>query len=754
MPQHPISLCMIVKNEEKVLRSCLESVRPHVAEICIVDTGSSDRTMDIAREFTDIVIQDLSFNDEDGKIARFDAARQRSLDLASHDWVLWLDADDVLVGGENLARLTDHSSPIQYLFDYEYSHDHHGNVLLRLDRERLSYPRRKLRWTGPVHEILTPIGPSAQIRVDDIRVVHRRQEKGHISDPGRNLRILEREVLGNTPRSLFYLAREYRDAGRNEEAIRFFRLYLQLSGWGEEKYSACCDLAELLLQSGEFEEAQQAAFQGVCLHEQWDTAYLRLSKIHYCMAQAGVDTVRNWERCVYYAQRAMECPPRHSIFPDLVEERKYTIHVYLNYALSQLGRIEEALISAQLGLQFRPTDESLKLNVRVYQEHLGQKTDESAPPARSSATSDELPSVTFFSGPSYENWDPETIESVGNGGSEIAMVRMAKSLREIGHPVQVYNAIPMAREFDGVSYTPFSEFRGTDADVFVSSRVGSIFDHHEQIRSRLNLVWVHDVSVFDMNYSRSLHVDHFLCLSRWHADYFLSQFSYISRDQIRVTRNGIRTSDFSELPTKSPKRLIWSSSPDRGLDVLLDAWPDIRYFHPDAELHVFYGFENWKKSAAHNPDPTVLRSVLGFEHRVRNTEGVIFHGRISPSRLSREFLKSSYWVYPTTFTETSCISAMEAQAAGCHIVTTPIGALPETVGLRGTLLDPYDPQFRKNFTRSVIEKMDLPPFPNLQARNHAMENMGWEVIAKEWQSMFKSMLKEKASRVVPHMRNM
>lgn len=85
-----ISLCMIVKNEEKVLARCLDSVKPAVDEIVILDTGSTDATKDVAARYTDR-IYDFPWVDD------FSAARNASFAKASMTFTMWLDADDVLL---------------------------------------------------------------------------------------------------------------------------------------------------------------------------------------------------------------------------------------------------------------------------------------------------------------------------------------------------------------------------------------------------------------------------------------------------------------------------------------------------------------------------------------------------------------------------------------------------------------------------------------------------------------------------------
>ena len=83
-----ISLCMIIRDEEEVLGRCLESVADLVDEIILVDTGSQDRTREIARHFTEKVYEFPWIDD-------FAAARNFSFSKASCDYCMWLDADDV-----------------------------------------------------------------------------------------------------------------------------------------------------------------------------------------------------------------------------------------------------------------------------------------------------------------------------------------------------------------------------------------------------------------------------------------------------------------------------------------------------------------------------------------------------------------------------------------------------------------------------------------------------------------------------------
>lgn len=94
-----ISVCLIVKNEENVIERCLESVTPFADEIIVADTGSDDKTKDIAKNFTD-KIYDFEWTYD------FSAARNYAFSKAEYDYLFWLDADDV-ISGEDVAKINE-----------------------------------------------------------------------------------------------------------------------------------------------------------------------------------------------------------------------------------------------------------------------------------------------------------------------------------------------------------------------------------------------------------------------------------------------------------------------------------------------------------------------------------------------------------------------------------------------------------------------------------------------------------------------
>ncbi len=257
-----ISLCMIVKNEEDVLARCLESAKPAVEEIILVDTGSTDRTKEIARSFTD-KIYDFAWIDD------FSAARNFSFSKASMDYCMWLDADDVLLPAdrEALLRLKETLSPSVdvVMMKYHTEFDETGKPTFSYYRERLLRNRAGYRWVGAVHEV---IPPSGSLLYSDIAVTH---QKTRPSDPDRNLHIFEKQAASGVdldPRQQFYFARELLYHQRYQEAADRLTQFLDEGrGWVENQIEGCKQLALCYYALGKPDAALQALMRSFCYDE-------------------------------------------------------------------------------------------------------------------------------------------------------------------------------------------------------------------------------------------------------------------------------------------------------------------------------------------------------------------------------------------------------------------------------------------------------------------------------------------------------
>jgi glycosyltransferase involved in cell wall biosynthesis/2-polyprenyl-3-methyl-5-hydroxy-6-metoxy-1,4-benzoquinol methylase len=383
----PVSLCIIVKNEP-FLEKCLQSIRDYVEEIIIVDTGSTDNTPEIAQKYADIFEVFTACNDsETGLIEDFSMARQRSFDLATKPWILWCDADDIIVGGENLIKLIEDFNKnkpqnidgISYLFPYEYAYNAEGQCTLQHYRERLFFNKKCFHWVNPVHEVAIPYEnlKIAFIPKEDLIFKHHRQHSTKIPESGRNLRILRKyyEKVGDSDaRQLYYLGLECCNSGLVDESIRHLTKYIEISGWEDERVMACLKLVEIYQGQNKLEEGLKWAFKAIEIKEDWSEGYLALAKLFYFQAiKGGATETRNWQKCVYFAKAGLKLPPTKTLLFINPLDRECDIHRYLNMALNKLGDVKGALESVITGLEKQPADPVFIINKKLYEDFLARQ---------------------------------------------------------------------------------------------------------------------------------------------------------------------------------------------------------------------------------------------------------------------------------------------------------------------------------------------------------------------------------------------
>lgn len=245
-----ISLCMIVKNEEKNLARCLNSVAKLVDEIIIVDTGSTDRTVEIASGYTSNLYSHPWTDD-------FSEARNASFSRASMDYCMWMDADDVLEQKEHKKFLElKQSLPPEtdiVMMKYHTAFDEAETPSFSYFRERWIRNSPEYRWAGAVHEVIPPRG---KVVYSDLAISHKKTGTG---DPDRNLNIYRKLLAGGKvlePRQQYYYGRElYYHKQYEEAALVLERFLLLLDGWVENKIEACSICADCYRHMGKDDSA-------------------------------------------------------------------------------------------------------------------------------------------------------------------------------------------------------------------------------------------------------------------------------------------------------------------------------------------------------------------------------------------------------------------------------------------------------------------------------------------------------------------
>lgn len=338
-----ISLCMIVKDEEKVLGRCLQSVQDIVDQIIIVDTGSIDKTKDIAKEYN-AEIYEFQWVDD------FSKARNYAFSKAKEDFILWLDADDVIMetDGRKLQHLKENldANVDAVSMNYVLTEDEEGKPLYSLKRNRLIKTNRNFQWIGFVHEYLQVYG---NIFHSDINVIHKKEQ--HYSD--RNLKMYEKFLKSGgkfTSREMFYYANELFDNQHYDAAISQYINFLQESDcWIEDIKNACFKLAEAYKFLGDKENEIKYIFKSF----EYD-----VPRADFCCKLGDMLLDENKiDASIFWFERALSLEPKEDNM-GLVNHIMFTYYPWIKLCICyyKKGDIEKAIYCNEMASSYRPND--------------------------------------------------------------------------------------------------------------------------------------------------------------------------------------------------------------------------------------------------------------------------------------------------------------------------------------------------------------------------------------------------------------
>jgi glycosyltransferase involved in cell wall biosynthesis/Tfp pilus assembly protein PilF len=278
-----ISLCMIVKNEEDYLASCLHSIKPIVDEMIVVDTGSTDHTRDIARAFGAKVF-DFAWEDD------FSAARNFSLSKAKGDWILVMDADEVIssrdhkhfkaMSARRLSKPTAYSIVTRnYCINSnavgwvpnngKYGDQEAGLGWLPSKKVRLFRAQDQVRFEGAVHEMVEPVLKRNGITISACTIpVHHygRLNKDRLDQKGRSyfeIGCKKLESRGEDPDAVRELAVQATELELNDEAIGLWEKFLALKPGKLSAAEAYINMATVFIRRKNFDLAVKAAKNAV-----------------------------------------------------------------------------------------------------------------------------------------------------------------------------------------------------------------------------------------------------------------------------------------------------------------------------------------------------------------------------------------------------------------------------------------------------------------------------------------------------------
>lgn len=342
-----ISVCMIIKNEEEVLNRILTCVQKFADEIIIVDTGSTDNSLSIAKKFTDKIYHHQWTNN-------FSEARNFSFSKATKDYIMWIDADDYISSLEiekilNLKN-NDTSFPSMFLFKYVMSFENNLPTF-SFYRERLLKRDKNFLWQGFIHEVI-PISTDA-IKID-ISIEHRKIK--HV-DPKRNLKIYryaKRKKITFTPRDTYYYARELYYNHYYKSAIKEFKKFLKVKDiYHPNEIETYVILSNIYTQFKDYANAKKIIFKSVQKYTPNSETCCTLANIYYLE--------NNNHQAIFWYKSALHSEKQNEGFTQ-IDYNEFIPHIMLSIIYFQLGDYKLAKHHHTIAKTLKPNDPNILNN--------------------------------------------------------------------------------------------------------------------------------------------------------------------------------------------------------------------------------------------------------------------------------------------------------------------------------------------------------------------------------------------------------
>lgn len=353
-----ISLCMIIKNEEQTIARCLDSVKDLVDEIIIVDTGSTDKSKEIVSKYTD-KIYDFEWVED------FAKARNFSFSKATKDYIMWLDADDIILeeDREKFRKLKPTIGDADiYMFVYNYSFDANGTPKVIQNRARLLKREKNYTWVSPIHEVIIPTG---NIVYTDICITHK---KIQINERDRNMRIFKKMIQDGIKfdnRQQYAYAKEYKYSNNIDQAIIEYKKLIDehIDEYENNKhfmYKSLIDISDCYKIKGDIKKEKEALMTIISNQEPYIKVSAKLGDLFF--------REKSYDAALFWLKYAVSTDKK-------TEEANEYDHYFLPYL--EIGicyyyknDYENAMKYNEMAGNLRPDDSAYKKNKEIYEKKL------------------------------------------------------------------------------------------------------------------------------------------------------------------------------------------------------------------------------------------------------------------------------------------------------------------------------------------------------------------------------------------------
>lgn len=686
-----INLCMIVKNAGDGFKEILEKNLQYIDRWTILDTGSTDNTIKIIK---DVLKSKKGFLYQEPFI-NFRESRNRCLELAGTSCKYTIMLDDTYILQGKVREFLEYIRSDQFADSY--------NIFIKSDNSiygsnRILKSDRQLKYIYRIHEIIQNKNnivvqlPIEQIHIDDIVNDYMIERTFARKEYDLKLLLETLEEYPNISRTYYYIAQTYSALKMWDKAFEYAikRIEHPDKGYSEEiteSYLICADIARLEFK-WDWDKCENL-YMKCYINDPLRADALYALGMYYKILQP--------KRAFEYLKKGYELGVpvhvtsnlRYDIYNNLLPKALIELCYQLKeYNLGEkIAKKYLTIYSDDTMLSYYKIFNLLNLNIPI------------------DIKKDNKNIICFVSYNSFNDWNGESIYTEGLGGSETFIVELSRNIAKMTNfDVYVFCNTKEECKIDNVKYKKIEKYINFINTHKIHTCIISRYSEYVPVtcENDINNIYLvlHDLipstNIIPMNDK----IKGIFCMTDWHKKYFLNIFPMMEKKTFIIS-NGININNYpNKNINKKKNSFIYSSTANRGLINLLKMFPKIKEKIPDATLNIFCDLNHkWVKSTA-NYEISLIEKLLEDQK-----EYIINHGWVKKDILTNFFIESEYWLYPCTFQETFCVTALEAASSCTLAVTNDLAGLTDTVGDRGIIIkgNPITEEWQEKAILSLIE---------------------------------------------------
>jgi hypothetical protein len=736
-------LCIMVKNAGPQFETMLKDNLPIIDRWTILDTGSTDETIDIINRVLVGKKKGQLFQEP---FINFKDSRNRCLELAGNSCKFITMLDDTYVIQGKFREFLNEIRGDQYSNSFTLYIQSDDTIY---GSNRVIKSNAGLRYIHRIHEVITDknniniVIPKEIVYVEDRRFEY--MEKRTMERKKLDLKLLYEEVEENPqdPRAYYYLAQTYNLLEDYEKSFYYFlkRAEFTNSGFIQERIDALFEAArianfKLNKPWADCEELYNKCYKA----DESRPEALYFIGIHYYLEN-------NMNKCFGYFKKAFEIGfPVHCQYSLKPTLSYHFLPKFLTKICYDLNEYQLGKDAAELFLKNNDANadsyEEIVSWYKIY-EKLTIPVQKDLKPVIPNK-----PIFVFHADGGFNLWSGSTILTSGVGGSETYIIELARYIQKSGlFNVYVFCNCEEGENFEGVQYKPLSEYYQFIKGNYIHTCIVSRFSEYLPVTFKgwtenVYLV-IHDLTPSGVVIPVDKKLKKIFCLTEWHVEYFTQIFPGLKN----ITFPFYYGIDFQKFHNrnnaviKTPYKFIYSSFPNRGLLQVLQMWPKIYEFQPLASLHIYSDIDGKWVNQVQGAMMNQIRELMN-EYNVReNNMNIYYHGWVDKGTLANAWLSADIWFYPCTFMETFCLTALEAALTKTLVISNHLAALQNTIGQRGVIIkgDAATTEWQDEALLKIKKYLDP---QNLERKNELIErNFDW-ASTLSWENQADKLLRE------------